>query len=340
VPPFDHALDLRGRHGMFEFTRDGVPDLTAGYCLDDNARALIVAVLALALDPSNAQALEVGAPALRFVQRTQRPDGLFHNRMNTDGEFTDDIGSPECIGRAIWACGMTMRWSPIPQWAEQAQIVFDQAVPHARGLVGVKARAYALLGLCQAYERSARARAMTDPLAGDLADVFDAGASAEWPWWEQELSWANARPPEAMLRAFVATGHDRYRGIGLQSLDFLAAVTQPHGMLMPIGNEGWYRRGEQRAMYDQQPIDACGMVDAWLAAAEVTDESRCVARALEAFEWFYGNNTERLLVAEPASGGCHDGLKRGGLNVNMGAESTLSYLQAHLAVSHAFNKPM
>jgi hypothetical protein len=120
---------------------------------------------------------------------------------------------------------------------------------------------------------------------------------------------------------------------GLRALEFLGTITHERGIFVPIGNDGWYPRGGRRARHDQQPIEAAAMVDAWLAACDISGAEQHRSRALEAFAWFFGANTERLLVADPQTGGCHDGLLQSGRNRNMGAESTLSYLQAHTAIA-------
>ncbi|HXM17558.1 MAG TPA: hypothetical protein VN934_01965 [Candidatus Tumulicola sp.] len=334
LPRFDHCLNLFDRFGMVQFARGAVRDLTSGYCLDDNARALIVATLALALKQDDQDAAAIGRAALRFVETSQRADGAFHNLMDEHGDFTDEIGSPDSIGRAAWACGVTMSLCPRGIWREAVTLVLERSLPHLRDLEGIRPRGYALLGLCHAAKSLPQVRPQVDELALDLASAFEANASDEWPWWEPELTWGNGRLPEAMLRAFEVTGEQRYRDIGMRSLNFLASVTQPQDTFLPIGNDGWYVRGKRRPLYDQQPIEACGMVDAWLAAAKVTADSGYRDRALRTFEWFFGNNSDGLMVAHPQTGGCCDGLKHGSLNQNMGAESTLSYLHAHLSIAH------
>ena len=141
-----------------------------------------------------------------------------------------------------------------------------------------------------------------------------------------------ARLPEAMLRAAAALEDSDLADAGMRSLAFLASVTHPHDTFMPIGNQGWYERHAERAIHDQQPIEACSMVDVWIAASKLTGRMDYGAKALEAFGWFFGENTERLVMVT-ANGGCQDGLEPGDVNENLGAESTLSYLHAHAAMA-------
>ena len=363
-PSFAHLRALCDRFGVVQFAKDGVKDLDSGYCLDDNARALLTAVAALQLDPSLGDARFVGNAAVEFVRSSQRPDGLFHNVMDKEGRFTDETGSEEATGRALWACGYALRWAPVASWREVARVLFARALPQLNALHASRSRAYAVLGLAAAMSEEA---AFTTPLVpsapvrlsadelrfgaeeglalaarsalASLSERMDAdfrhNAQPEWSWWEPVLTWGNARLPEALLRAAVVTGEARYRESGMAALEFLASITQPSIVFMPIGNEGWYHRGGTRPLYDQQPIEACAMVDAWLAAAKVSGEEQHHTRALDAFMWFMGSNSEKLVVAEPEIGGCHDGLAPGRINPNMGAESTLSYVHAHLAIASA-----
>ncbi len=352
-PSFEHSRALLEKYGMVQFAIDDVPDMAYGYCTDDNARALLAAIIALRLDSEDLDARSVGLAALSFLQKAQRQDGLFHNLMNADGCFTDDVGSQECIGRSIWACGVTARCASQAAWRDAAQTMLAASLGATGHLTALKARAYAILGLAAALAPEVASpvppisapllpqlRASTHASLVTLCDAlegdFRTHATEMWPWWEDELNWGNARPPEAMLRAAAATGNDGYKEVGMRALKFLGSVTQQDEIFVPIGNDGWHRSGGNRAVYDQQPIEACGMVDAWLSAARLTAGNGYKHKALNAFAWFLGMNSENIMVASPERGACHDGLARGRLNSNMGAESTLSYVQAHLSIATAF----
>ncbi len=352
-PSFSHCRELLDRFGMVQFAIGAEPDLAFGYCVDDNARAFLASTLALHLRPDFEDARVVGEAALEFLERSQRADGLFHNLMDEQGAFTDEIGSEDSFGRALWACGVASRCAPVPEWRARSIALLAAALKHVEAMRWLRPRAYAVLGLAAAAdpEKGSLFPAMGEgfdaPLQASvlaalhgqcsrLAREFQENAVAHWQWWEPQLTWGNARPAEALIRAAAVTADAGASSLGLQALRFLASVTQERDTFLPIGNEGWYERGGPRAVYDQQPIEACGMVDAWLAAARVTGDAAYRTKALEAFGWFLGLNSEGLVVAEVAQGGCHDGLRRGGLNPNMGAESTLSYVHAHTAIAGAF----
>jgi hypothetical protein len=343
---------MLGPAGVVQFSRGSTPDRSSGTCLDDNARAWLVAIYALRADPDQPYARLVGDAAAKFVAAAQLPDGQFHNFADIDGRFTDDVGSEDSYGRTIWACGVAARCAPEQQWRRIARTVLAAALPQVYKIRSPHARAYIVLGLAAALapEMAAAVPPTGEPLepqlhaeveralaqmADGLLDHHITASSQDWPWWENHLTWGNGRLPEAMLRAAAATGNRDYAKTGIRALEFLAGITQSGTIFVPIGNQGWRLRGGTRAYYDQQPIEACAMVDAWLAAHRLTGDVTYRDAAQVAFDWFHGGNTERLALAIPESGACYDGLHAGHVNQNQGAESTLSYLHAHLAISAA-----
>jgi hypothetical protein len=348
-PSFEHLRALLGPAGVVQFARGAAPDLGSGTCLDDNVRAWIVAVLALRNDPEQPYARLIGDTAATFVRAAHRPDGLFRNFADFDGNFLEDLGSEASCGRTIWACGVAAACAPVPEWRATGRSLLRSALPALRLFESQHARGYAVLGLAaaaapeiatglsregdqvDAADRKALIAALND-MADSLADDFDSASSPNWSWFSDAMTWANGRLPEALLRAAAVTENRRYAATGLRALEFLAGVTQSERIFVPIGNQGWYRLGSSRAVYAQQPIESSAMVDAWLAAYALTGEEHYRAGAEIAFDWFHGGNTERLAVARPAVGACHDGLHAGHVNENQGAESTLSYMHAHLSI--------
>lgn len=353
TPSFTHLHALLGPAGVMQFSRGSTPDPSSGTCLDDNVRAWLVAIYALRTDPEQPYARMIGDAAANFVVAAQHPDGRFHNFAEITGRFTDDIGSEDSFGRTIWACGVAARCAPVQRWRDVARATLTAALPALHKIRSPHARAYIVLGLAAASapEMAAAFPPVGEPLDPQLKEAIDRAltstadglldqhttvSSAEWPWWENHLTWGNGRMPEAMLRAAAATGNREYAATGMRALEFLAGITQNGTVFVPIGNQGWRLRSGARAFYDQQPIEACAMVDAWLAAHRLTGEETYREAAQVAFDWFHGGNTERLALAIPATGACYDGLHAGYVNQNQGAESTLSYLHAHLALGAAF----
>jgi hypothetical protein len=349
-PNLTHCMRMLDRFGMVQFARGAAPDLHFGYCLDDNARAFLAAVMTLYLDPQNTDARKFGDAALTFMEACRRPDGRFHNLMDSNGAFIDEVGSPDSLGRLAWACGVAARTAPVPEWRERARTLLLAALEHVEALHTLHPVSYAILGLAAAVapEAAAPLPPLESPLTQDdisrlkhvlerhtelLAAALEANSQPGWEWFESMLTWGNARMPEALLRGGAALNDSRLQAAGLRALSFLASVTHEKDVFVPIGNKGWYERDGERAIYDQQPIEACAMVDAWLAAAKLTGQVEYEGKALEAFSWFIGLNTDRLAVLEKESAGCRDGLEPGRLNTNMGAESTLSYVHAHASLA-------
>jgi hypothetical protein len=347
-----HAAAMMVPAGIVQFAQGARPDPVSGTCLDDNARAWIAAMLALAADAEYPHARDIGEAAMGFVVRAQRPDGAFFNMADITGAPLEAIGSEESIGRAVWACGLAARCATVAEWRDAGRRMLEAALPAVERLTINHARAYSLLGLCMAVapESAWPARPCSPPISERLdaacREVLDRVVRAyestlvensrpDWPWWDDMLAWGNGRLPEAMLRASIALRDERLGVTGLRALAFLGDVTQSGGIFVPIGNEGWYRRGGNRATHDQQPIEACGMVDAWLAAYRLTGDSSHLDRACVAYEWFEGRNTEELEVGVPETGASFDGLARGYVNRNQGAESTLSYVHARLMLDAA-----
>ena len=351
-PSFQHARKLMHEHGMVQFAQGDRIHLEHGYCLDDNARAFLAAVLSLHLNARLEDARVIGDASLDFVERCRRPDGQFHNLMAEDGSFTDEVGSPESFGRTVWAVGVASRCAPIDEWRKRSVRLLREALEHVGDLTDLRPKAYVVLGLAAAIapeaaslvppqgdlpESLARdAEVVLKLLCNSLRGEFESNAQPGWDWWEPLLTWGNARLPEATLRGAAALSDPKLEKIGMRGLAFLAGLTQAQDTFLPIGNAGWYEREKERATHDQQPIEACAMVDLWLAASKLTGRVEYQSRALETFGWFFGLNSERLVMVD-ARGGCKDGLSRNDFNINMGAESTLSYLHAHAALAQALN---
>ena len=348
LPSLVHCHKLLTDHGVIQFTRGRTPDLDSGFCLDDNARALLVAVAYLQGGSPDPVALRLGEAALEFMADASRDAPCYHNVMDRYGDFTDECASPESVGRLIWALGVTATCATQVCWRSTAWQQLA-AISHAVGaLTSLRARAYAMLGLAAIVDPHAAspvlavrqrpadadvvrwARETLYAMAAAMRFEFLRSARPGWMWWEPELTYDNARPPEAMLRAAAALREPAFGETGLTAMNFLASVTQPADMFVPIGAPGWYRGGGTRPTYDQQPLEAAAMVDMYLAAAALWGDASYLKDAKTAFGWFLGNNVAGIPVADVDIGACQDGILPNGLNPNMGAESTLAYLQAAL----------
>lgn len=314
--------------GVIQHAVENVPNRTFGYCTDDVARAFMVALSYLRLTPTDKTSLRFASTYLAFLQHAQLDDGRFHNFMDYDRRWLDEIGTHDSCGRAIWALGYGLANAPSKGWRIVCGRLLERTVPSLELLEYLRSRAYAALGFAHAYAavRDERYRDGLRYLADEILAAYDANAGDEWRWFENRMSYDNARLPEALIRAGQVLGEPRYGEAGLAALAFYEQVTIENGVYVPIGNEGWYERGGIRARYVQQPLEACAMVDAELAAFDATGDAVHFSTAELALEWYYGKNLRGIAMAN--GGGCYDGLAEDSVNGNMGAESTLALLSA------------
>lgn len=316
--------------GIMQHATGRRPDPAHGYCTDDVARSLQVDLLHQ--HELGWRTVKAGAwRSVRFLEDAFDPaTGRFRNFRRADGSWHGGQGSEDCHGRAMLALGETMARAPDEQLATSAGRLFARALPAARKLGAMRARASVLLA-CDA----AIAVAPTGPtmlayrlLAGRLRSTFGSRPDSAWPWPETRLTYENALPAQALIVAGRHLGSRPMIDLGLDVLDWLIdAQTGPSGHLSPIGN-GWWVRGGEKSRFDQQPIEATALLLAAESAHAATSEARYRIAMEQAFGWFLGENDLGAPVADPEHGASHDGLTPGGVNTNQGAESTLMWLIA------------
>lgn len=322
---------------MIQHAVEDVPNRSTGYCTDDVSRALMVVLARLDIDPADAMAQRMAPVYLAFLHDAQLEDGRFHNFMSYERTWLDAVGTHDSVGRALWSLGYGMRYGQRGSWRRVAKKLFDKGLRSLDWLQWPRAQAYAAIGLSHACESSIadgeipQYRALLRKLADQLKDRYLEVRDADWHWFENLMTYDNARLPEAVLRAGLALKDDDLIALGLRTFEFYANVTVENGVFVPIGNEGWYHRGGTRARYCQQPLEAVSLVDAALAALEATGDPAYNATAQIGLDWYHGRNTRGIVMAR--NGGCLDGLNETSVNMNMGAESTLAYLAGAYALA-------
>ncbi len=323
--------------GVIQHATEDIPNRATGYCTDDVARALIVVYQKLAIDPGDAEALRLAPIYLAFLQDAQLPDGRFHNFMGYDRQWLDCVGTHDSVGRALWALGFGMRYAPRATWRRLCKKLLNKGLNSIDWLQYSRSQSYAIIGLAHALHASiadielpAYSEALRK-LGGALKARFDATCVADWEWFEDIMTYDNARLAEAMVRSGTALADEDLKTTGLRALAFYERVTIEDGVFVPIGNEGWYPRGGPRARYSQQPLEAVSLVDAAMAAHEATGDPGFLGSAQMGLDWYVGRNSRGIAMAN--GGGCLDGLNETSVNLNMGAESTLAYLSAAYSVA-------
>ncbi len=333
----DHLLRLTDDTGIIQHATFSVPSRVTGYCVDDNARALLVVLLANRHQPSPL-AERLVARYVSFLHHCQREDGRFYNFVDYSRVVESRIGSQDCIGRALWALGATVRMAADQGIRSLARDMFNRAIRPAVGF-GPRGQALAILGLAEIHRgdpTSHETRADLGALADALCARFEREADEGWRWFEPLLTYDNALIPLALFSAFDLLGDREHLRVASESLRFLDEVSfrGGKGPLRLVGNRGWHQRGraELRSESDEQPIDAAAFVLAFRGAFIATGDQRYLRRMRESFDWFLGGNRLGLRLYDDSTGGCRDGLGISEASQNQGAESTVSFLIALLTV--------
>jgi glycosyltransferase involved in cell wall biosynthesis len=329
----EHLRVMTDGTGMLQHAAFNAPRYDDGYCLDDNARALLV--MTLLEDDEIADRRALTSRYMAFVNHAfNKERGRFRNFMSYTRRWTEEQGSEDSHGRALWALGTVVGRSSDPGTQSLAGELFHAAQPAAVDFTSPRACAYALLGIdeyLRAFQGDSSVESARATLAERLLFRYRESSARDWPWFEDRLTYCNARLPQALLVTGSRMGNEQMTGVALRSLEWLVSVQQtPEGYFAPIGTNGFHVRGGPKAAFDQQPVEACAMVSACLAAQRVTGEARWVEHARVAFDWFLGQNQLRQSLYEARTGACRDGLHADRVNQNQGAESTLSLLLALL----------
>jgi glycosyltransferase involved in cell wall biosynthesis len=346
----NHLNSMTDSIGIFQHARYSFPHYDDGYCLDDNARALILSLLLDEVNQSSSNMKKNQLSYAAFINHSfNKEKRRFRNFMSFGREWLEDVGSDDSQGRAIWALGAAAGRSidsDLQTWAIQ---LFDKSVSILTELTSPRAWAFGLLGIHE-YTNKFKGDRLVSKVRGELVErlvkLYNNVRTEDWCWYEDVLSYDNAKLPHAVIAAAKDMENKELLEIGLKTLEWLMNIqTSEMGLFRPIGSNGFYQKGKERADFDQQPLEAYSTLSACLIAFEITEDEKWYKRAKLSFEWFLGKNDLNIPIYDPYCGGCRDALQIDGVNKNMGAESTLSFLLAltelHLMQNtlHLFRKP-
>ncbi len=329
----DHLTRLTDSIGLFQHAAFSVPNFGEGYSTDDNARALALMLQLRRLGREQPQLIALTTTYAAFVHYAfNREQKRFRNFLGFDRHWREEVGSEDCHARCLWALGLAVEQSELPSIQKLAVQLFEQALPAVETFTSPRAWALTLLGLdhyLQRFPGDRLVNLMRDQLVSRLMQRYKDCATPDWPWFEDIVSYANAKLPHALILSGRATNNQEVLDLGLSTLRWLVRIqTSEKGFFRPIGSNGFYPRGGPRAAFDQQPIEARSMVSACIAAYRATADPAWLTEARRAFEWFLGRNELGLPLYDSATGACHDGLHVDRVNQNQGAESTLAFLLA------------
>jgi glycosyltransferase involved in cell wall biosynthesis len=344
----DHVNSLTDDTGMLQHAIFTIPNRGEGHTTDDNARALILTVLLDKLGKDGLAKTDLFAPDfssryLSFLEHAFNPaTGRFRNFLGYDRQWNEPIGSEDCHGRALWSLGTVLGQSTDPGLRSAAGRLFEFSLPTVLEIYSPRAGAYTLLGVQEylnSYPGDRDAQKIRSVLSRRLLEMYESIRRPDWKWFEDVVAYGNARLPQAMLVVGSACSDNRLISGGLESLDWLMRSQQCeiNHHFVPIGSQGFYHQGGDKARFDQQPIEAAGAVSACLEAYRITRDKRWRGDAWSAFNWFLGDNDLQLPLYESTTGGCRDGLHPERANQNQGAESTLSFLMALLEMQALHN---
>lgn len=346
-----HLFDLTDDFGIIQFAQLSSPDISSGYTVDDNARALIVCcayldqlgktIKSLSPDKRKSEALKRIEIYLRFIEFVSDKDGLFYNYVKPDRTIDHELNQKENLedanGRTLWALAVAAATEALTEaMRETAFSLLKRRMDHTL-MESPRAAAFFVKGLCLLLKNTKEMnredfQQQVIRYCDRLVSLYRGVSSKEWEWFESYLTYSNAVVPEALLLGHQQTGNSDFLEIGLKTLDFLIAQTFLNGTYAPIGQDGWHQKSGERRYFDQQPEDTSAMACALSTAYSITGKQTYRQWMYEAFNWFLGDNSLKQMVYDRATGGCYDGLGESQINLNQGAESTTSYLLARLAL--------
>jgi len=346
----DHIRQLTTKTGMIQFSKINQPDIESGYTLDDNARALIAIIMHYEQTGDNDDLTLIGK-YLGFIKYCQQPDGNFLNYVDKNRYFTEQnrTNLDDANGRAIWALGYTIsKKSILPvKSITLARRLFNRAIHSIVKMQSPRGIAFAMKGLFYYHSKIRQVANILrmESFANKLVRLFKHEASENWNWFESYLTYANSIMPEAMLYAWLMTGKSLYKFIAIQSMNFLMTSTFSEKRMEVIPNKGWRRRGDKpdqtgNHQFGEQPIDVAYTVMTLDKFYTALRDKTYLRKLVIAFNWFLGNNRLHQIVYNPCTGGCFDGLEDTHVNLNQGAESTVSYHLARFTVEKYKNEAL
>lgn len=339
-PPINlhHLKEMTTEVGMIQFSKINQPDLESGYTLDDNARALITTCMYFKAT-GDKNSLNGIKNYLQFIEFCQQSGGDFLNYVDKDSQFTaqnQDVNLDDSNGRVLWALGYVISLKhELPYGIiDQANEIFEKSIPHITSITSTRAMAFAIKGLYYYRKRNKSHKyvEVVRTFADRLVQMYKHESSEKWTWFESYLTYANSVLPEAMVDAYLITGDENYKHVAKMSFNFLLLRTFNDNGIEVISNKSWLHKGEEPAKFGEQPIDVSYTIMALSKFYDTFLDEEYHLKMITAFNWFLGKNRLHQIVYNPCTGGCYDGLEENNVNLNQGAESTLSYLMARLTI--------
>jgi hypothetical protein len=321
---YRHLIKMTDSIGIMQFSRISWPLIESGYTVDDNARALIVAMGMEGNERERLIKIYSG-----FLKDAQSHTGEWQN-LKVNGRFSSMINSEDSMGRGLLAASYAANCG-IYATECTAKKMLEKALPKAMRLRSPRAMAYVLLGFVNLIDSMGMLDLIpkTQEIAERLIGLYDINRGRSWLWFEDSLTYCNALLPHSLFGFYTVSGDERALMVARDTLDFLTESLFQKGYLNIIGNRGWWQKQNDIPPYDQQPVDAASIVLACLQAFLITREMEYITKAQMAYEWYFGRNINNIPLYNYRTQGCHDALVPEGVNLNQGAEAVISFLLAH-----------
>jgi len=336
IPPtsLDYLIHLTDDTGIIQHTKYGIPNLKEGYCVDDNSRALLMAVMAYRQN-KNQDTLKLISIYLSFIDYMHLENGDFRNFLSYSRQYLDKYGSEDSFGRTIWALGYLIRFSPNDLFKQMGKEMFINSVQHFISLKTIRGAANTIIGIYNYLKNTPNDEIMISEMSKLVKIIIEAykkQAKEGWKWFEPDMTYDNAIIPLSLFSAYEIVPDSEVLKIAKESALFLESKTMRREHLTPIGNKGWFRHGGKIPENDQQAIEVVAMVLLYNKLFNITKKQIYRDKMYKCYLWFHGKNTLRLPLYDNETKGCCDGLEKQGINYNQGAESTLSFWISHLVV--------
>ncbi|MCJ7520892.1 MAG: glycosyltransferase [Dehalococcoidia bacterium] len=348
----DHLAHLTDSFGIVQFAKLNRPDIMSGYTLDDNARALVVAVLyysrlrASRGNPSTVKQKKLLSRLidiyLNFIQFVSHTESQYQNYVRSDRTLdhlrNKQTNLEDANSRAIYALAITASNGSIsPKFRKRAIELLGSKIESNVAFESPRAVARWIKALCVMFEKKIPISGLDfereiSEQSNGLFYLYNSTSSPDWQWFESSLTYGNAIMSEALLVAYRVLRDEKYLRVGQTTLDFLVRESFTNGIYCPVGQQGWYPKGGSKSYFDQQPEEVKAMVSALKTCYLATKDNRYLDLMHRAFNWFLGDNSLNQVIYDSTTGGCYDGVGKKNVNLNQGAESTICYLLARLAL--------